>query len=192
VISIPDFLWERLLDEFARLNDPVERVAYLDGFRVGDQKVVTTVTIPDAELHAGYYDVTSAAMSQAGQHFRTYGLARLGQVHTHGGPGCGHSTRDDEAAYSQRIGSVSIVLPYHGQHRPHPTDGSVHIRRHEGWVALDTSQADAAVRLLPSLLDFRSQKWTVSSIATPEPSGTGLFQWIKRTVHRWWSRSRRN
>lgn len=192
MITIPELLWDQLLDEFARIVLPVERVAYLDGLRFGAYGVVTTVTIPDADLHPGYYDVSAAAMSQAGQHFREHGLARLAQVHTHGGPGCKHSLRDDSAAYSQVNGSVSIVLPDHADTRPLPTDGAVHIRRQNGWVLLGPLDANAAVCLVPSLLDYRSPQWTQSTIDTQVTSTGGWSRWIKRLLPPWSSRSRQN
>lgn len=190
MISIPDALWSQLLDEFARVDPAVERVAYLDGYRIGDDGVVTTVTIPDADLHPGYYDVSAAAMSQAGQHFRTYEMARLAQVHTHGGAGCHHSWRDDEAAYSQRSGSVSIVLPYHAARRPQPHEGIVHLREADGWTRLDVPQAASTVRLIPALLDFRSPKWIQSQTDTQAPSTGAWSRWMNRIALRFRSRSR--
>lgn len=190
VIWIPETLWEQLLDEFRRVGKTVERVAYLDGFRVGNDGVVTTVTIPDAELHPGYFSVTAQAMSQAGQHLRTYGMARLAQVHTHGGANCAHSSRDDDAAYSQRPGSVSIVLPFHGASRPAPTGGALHTRQEGGWISLDAVQAPVACQLVPSLLDFRSPKWTKSRTATLARLTAALSGWTKRSLHGWRSVSR--
>lgn len=191
MIWIPEALWEQLLDEFHRVSKTVERVAYLDGFRVGDDGVVTTVCIPDAELCPGYYNVSAQAMSQAGQHLRIYGMVRLAQVHTHGGAGCGHSPRDDAAAYSQRPGSVSIVLPFHGVSRPAPTAGAIHSRQEPGWVLLDAAQAPAACQLIPSFLDFRSPRWTESRTATLARLTAALSSWTRRTVHGWRSASQK-
>jgi hypothetical protein len=191
VISIPSLLWEQLLDEFARIVQPVERVAYLDGFRLGDSGVVTTITIPDAELHGGYFTVTAEAMSQAGRHFRQYGMARLAQVHTHGGAGCQHSGYDDEHAYAQHLGALSIVLPYHADQRPTPFEAAIHIRQPEGWIALDNEEALAMVRVVPSLFDYRSPIWTESTTVTQGRLMASLFRWIKQTASRLPSRFRR-
>jgi hypothetical protein len=191
VIWIPEILWERLLDEFDRVDNAVERVAYLDGFRLGDGGVVTTVTIPDADLYPGYYNVTARAMSQAGQHLRTYGMTRLAQVHTHGGSACAHSPRDDAAAYSQRLGSVSIVLPFHARSHPAPSDGGVHARQAPGWVLLDAAQVPVACRLLPSLLDFRRPKWTESRTGTLARLTAALSRWTRRSVLGWRSASQK-
>lgn len=185
MILIPESSWASLLDEFARVGRAVERVAYLDGIRQGSIGVVTSITIPEADLHPGHYDVSAEAMSQAGQHFRQYGLERLAQVHTHRGDWCNHSPRDDERAYSLRDGSVSIVLPHHALNRPGPADGVVHVRRAGQWQALSVDEASAFVRLVPSLLDFRSSQWFVSPIATKATSA-GAWSRLARRVLRWW------
>ena len=50
MITIPQSIWERMLDEFQRTQKDVERVAYLDGISNGISEVVTTLTFPDAVL----------------------------------------------------------------------------------------------------------------------------------------------
>lgn len=183
MILVPELVWERLLDEFARTVPGVERVAYLDGIRTDEIGVVTMLTIPDADLYPGYFDVSAEAMSQAGTHLRHHELARLVQVHTHGLGGCHHSPRDDAMAYSQREGATSIVLPLHAARRPTPLDGVVHQRDEEHWRALDPGHAAEAVRIIPSILDFRSAKWTESPTATRAPS-TGVWHRLMRLVRR--------
>ncbi len=191
MILIPEGMWASLLDELARVSPMVERVAFLDGVRNGDVAVVTTVTIPDADLYPGFYDVSAEAMSQAGRHLREHGLARLAQVHTHGGSGCGHSGRDNDKAYSQRVGSVSIVLPHHASLRPGPTEGLVHVRRPQGWVPLASADAAISVRLVPQLLDFRSPEWIASPTVTKETS-VAAWRRLRRRAKSWWpSRSRK-
>lgn len=180
MIAIPDALWERLLDEIARTVSGVERVAYLDGFRAGEALIVTTLTIPDAELNPGFFTVGAGSMSQAGRHFRQFGMSRLAQVHTHGGAGCRHSQYDDEHPYSQRAGAISIVLPNHATERPGPLDGIVHIREGDGWVALTTEDAARLIRVVPSLLDFRSQKWIASKPGTLGRLMTNCATWISQ------------
>jgi hypothetical protein len=184
VILIPDGLWASLLDEFARVPPTVERVAFLDGVREGDVAFVTTITIPDADLHPGFYDVSAEAMSQAGRHLREHGLARIAQVHTHGGSGCRHSGRDDDKAYSQRVGSVSIVLPHHAARRPGPTEGLVHVRFPDGWVPITPAETVTSIRIIPSLLDFRSPEWIASPIVTKETS-VAVWRRLLRRANSW-------
>lgn len=191
MILIPDALWNSLLDEFARVAPTLERVAFLDGVREGDVAVVTTITIPAADLHPGFYDVSAEAMSQAGQHLRQYGLARIAQVHTHGGPDCFHSRHDDGNAYSQRPGSMSIVLPHHAAWRPGPTEGLVHVRRPSGWVPLHANEAATTIRRVPTLFDFRSPRWIASPIVTRETSQAVWRRLLRRAGWLWPSRSRR-
>jgi hypothetical protein len=186
VILIPETVWSTLLDEFARAAPNVERVAFLDGVVAADIGVVTTVTIPDADLDPGSYDVSVDAMSEAGQHLRRHHLARLAQVHTHGGTSVRHSEKDDRRAYSQRIGAVSIVIPRHALDRPSALECGVHVRTTDGWRPLRHDQAASLIRLVPSALDFRRPTCLVSLIATKERSAAGLLGSARR-AGRWLS-----
>jgi hypothetical protein len=184
MIELPDTVWERLLDELERHVDGIELVAYLDGVRHSDQGVVTTIVLPDAQLAPRSFTVPAAAMSQAGQHFRKYGLARLLQIHTHGGASCAHSRRDDAMAYSQKPGALSLVLPFHARHRPSPFDGTLHLRDPDGWRALDDQEARSVLRVIPAVLDLRSERWMKSPPATDQPSAAGFGRWIRRRPRR--------
>jgi len=155
VITIPDRLWELMYDEFKRAKRNVERVAYLDGVALDDGGIATTLVIPDAQLAVGWYDVPTGAMSQAGAHFRAFKLVRLAQVHTHPKEWVEHSDRDSEKAYSQELGTVSIVVPFHGKHRPAPQECGVNVRDADGWRLVDATEARSIVRLVPTFLDFR-------------------------------------
>lgn len=166
MLLISEILWSRMLDELEHAPRDVERVAYLDGVRLGDVATVTTVTIPNATLRRGNYHVGAGAIAESGHALRRNGLVRLAQVHTHPTEWVDHSPTDDEMAYSQRAGSISIVLPYHAHRRPDPGSGGVHVRDRSGWRRLSPEDAGVLVRLVPSVLDFRS----------PRP----------RTRRRWW------
>jgi hypothetical protein len=157
MIVIPSSAWRRLIGEFLKTGPALERVGYFDGVRNKDIGVVTTVVIPEAELHPRYYRVSADAMSAAGQHLRRYDLVRLAQVHTHGGVWTGHSKRDDERAYSQRPGALSIVLPDHGLCCPGLGDAGVHLRERGGWRELAPDEVLERIRLVPDFLDFRPE-----------------------------------
>jgi hypothetical protein len=113
------------------------------------------VTLPDAAMHATHFIVCGDAMSQAGQHFRRYGMERLAQVHTHPGRDVRHSPYDDENAYSQLDGALSIVLPHHARRRPELRECGVHVRDDAGWRRLAVSEIEGTICVLPGLLDFR-------------------------------------
>jgi hypothetical protein len=165
-LVLPDSAWERLLDEFAQQQPGVERVAYLDGYRRDDIGVVTTVVIPDATCERGYYSVDAEQMSEAGQHFRAYGIERLAQVHTHADRRLDHSHTDDQMAYSQREGALSLVLPEHAAGRPQPGEGVLHVRTLDGWLGVDPAEVESLITVVPSLMDFRRTTWTASQPAT--------------------------
>lgn len=155
MISVPEACWVVLLDELRHPWRRVERVAFLDGVMGERDSVVTSITVPNAHLAARYYDVSPEAMSEAAAPLREHGLARLAQVHTHGGNWIDHSPRDDAMAYSQKVGAISIVLPHHARRRPRLDQSAVHVREHDGWRRLDAYEAREQIRLVPSLADLR-------------------------------------
>ncbi len=159
MIVLPQLIWDTLLDELRWPRRPVERVAYIDGVRCGDMQVATTLTFPNAEMHPHYFTVSGEAMSEAGKHFRRFGMERLAQVHTHPGWDASHSPFDDENAYCQFDGSLSIVVPQHGRYRPALADCGVHIREPKGWRRLDTQDVENAISIVPGCLDFRRYQW---------------------------------
>jgi hypothetical protein len=155
LITIPESLWEDMQSQFCKEMRLVEQVCYLDGVLTGDIGVVTTITIPCAKLEAGRFHVLPDAMSAAGKHLRSFRLRRLAQVHTHPSDWTGHSAWDDEWAYSQVPGAISIVLPNFGRERPGLNLAGVHLRTEEGWRQLSPEELPQYVRLVPGILDFR-------------------------------------
>lgn len=156
MITIPDYFWERMLDEFARRTRAVEQVCYFDGVRCGEDGMVVALTLPHAQLFRDHFEVSPDAMSQAGKHLRRFQLRRLAQVHTHPGPWVGHSPWDDAKAYSQLEGAVSLVLPNHARARPRLEEAGVHLRRAGGWEQLTAQTVAEVIRVTPSYLDFRA------------------------------------
>lgn len=172
MLSIPDSLWDQMLDALATTASGLERVAYLDGIRWTDRAgrrhgAVTTITLPDAELSAGHYRVSGDAITRASEHLFAHGLIRLAQVHTHGDQCTDHSPVDDARAYSQRDGALSLVLPYHAVRRPRPAQASVHERSATGWTRLQPGQINETLRLVPALVDQRPQLPAKVSITEP-------------------------
>lgn len=188
-IRVPEAVWQTVLDLFERHEPGVERVAYLDGFRIDEAGypdsapddqvfVATTVVVPDAVLSSGNYSVSARAISDAGVHLRTGRMTRVAQVHSHGNDRVKHSPTDDERAYSQRPGAISIVVPFHGTDRPPLASCGVHLRTDAGWQRV---RPDAVIAIIPSILDHRSAPWT----RTPDSARTtGTFSrflaWISR------------
>lgn len=159
MIAIPAWAWKAVVDRFAETGGVVERVAFLDGVASGpaavDGGVVTTVTLPHADESDSHWDVDAHEMSRAGRHLRAHGLVRLAQVHSHPGSWAGHSEEDDELAYSQAPGTVSIVLPAYGLTCPGLGDAGVHVREARAWRRLDRDEVHGLLTIVPSLLDLR-------------------------------------
>lgn len=156
MITIPEHLWERMLDEFARRRRAVEQVCYFDGIRCGEDGIVVALTFPNAKLFPDHFEVPPDEMSRAGKHLRRFQMRRLAQVHTHPGSWVGHSPWDDAKAYSQLDGALSLVLPDHARARPRIEQSGIHIRTTAGWQQLMAPAAAAAVRVVPTYFDFRA------------------------------------
>ena len=157
MLIIPASLWETATTVLREPPHDRERVAYLDGPPGhADARVATTITVPHAEQRAGHFQVTSAEMSRAGLHLRALGLVRHAQIHSHPDGWAGHSGYDDEHAFSQRDGAISIVVPHYAGCAPGIADCGIHVRDEDGWKELDNAQAAAAVMIVPSLVDLRS------------------------------------
>ncbi len=199
MLSIPEPIWNTLLNAFTTAPAGHERVAYLDGVRYRDRTgtvhgVATTVTVPDAVTSPGNYAVNAAAMAHAGHHFEILGLVRLAQVHTHGNRSVGHSKEDDRRAYSQLDGALSLVLPYHGAGRPAPYHAGVHLREPTEWRRVAGDEISQVVRLVPGLIDHRRTSWSASPIGTRATSeadsirstrsGRWPWQWSWRPTRR--------
>ena len=158
MIILPDILWSRMLDEFRWPRKSLERVAYLDGVVTGAGAIITTVTLPNARLEKSHFTVPPEAMSECGTHFRKFSMVRIAQVHTHPGEWIDHSPYDDQMAYSQHRGAMSIVLPKHAKKRPQLTDCGVHIRTEEKWERLPQEKIGELIRQIPGFLDFRRKR----------------------------------
>lgn len=177
MITIPEYLWERMLEEFARWTRAVEQVCYFDGVRCGEDGVVVALTLPHAHLYPDRFEVSPDAMSKAGKHLRQFQLRRLAQVHTHPGSWVGHSPWDDAKAYSQLEGAVSLVLPNHARARPRLEEAGVHLRRAMGWEQLTAQNVTEVIRVTPSYLDFRTD--------LEKPDERSIFQPPRKRP--WWS-----
>ncbi len=198
MLTIPEPVWDTLLTAFAAAPPGHERVAYLDGIRFRGPDgimhgIATTVTVPDAVTTPYNFQVSPDAMAQAGEHFTPLGLVRLAQVHTHGNACTRHSETDDQRAYSQRDGALSLVLPHHATGAPRPAQAGVHVREPVGWRRAHPDDAALLVRLVPGLIDHGSGTWNASPTGTKATSAhtssrsPGPGRWRSR----WWLRQAR-
>ncbi len=199
-LRIPEAVWLAILDLLGTHRPGVERVAYLDGFRIDEAGypdvaldaqvfVATTVVVSEAVLRPRNYVVPAEAVSAAGRHLRVGRMTRVSQIHTHGNDWVEHSPTDDDRAYSQRPGAVSIVVPFHGATRPELEDCGVHVRTATAWQRV---RPDSVIKIIPSVLDHRSTTWEPARNSTHSGATCSRFrEWIKtawmRLVHSGWS-----
>lgn len=156
-VVIPASAWEAAVTALRRPPHDRERVVYLDGPRPeGRLAVVTTVTVPQADEHEGQFRVEAQEMSRAGRHLRHLGLMRLAQLHSHPSSWTGHSPYDDEMAFSQRDGALSIVVPFFAGCAPGLLDCGVHVRGPGGWRELHADEVSDVIQVVPSMIDLRS------------------------------------
>lgn len=182
-VTIPRHFWLALISEFAKHGSAVERVAYFDGYLTDmagypdatPVAVVAALVLPDARLAPGNYEVSATAMSQAGSHLRARRMTRLAQIHTHGNDWVDHSHTDDAHAYSQRIGSLSIVMPRHAITNPTLDECGVHVRTAVGWQRLTSAETQSYVRIEPSLYDYRNP-----ACLEPTSQSIGTFSLFRR------------
>ena len=168
MLTIPEPVWDTLVAAFKAAPPGHERVAYLDGIRFRGHDgithgVATTVTVPDAVTTPFNFRVSPEAMAQAGEHFTPLGLVRLAQVHTHGNACTRHSPTDDQRAYSQRDGALSLVLPHHAAGAPRPERAGVHVREPAGMAACPPRRGKPADPPRPR--PHRSQEQPVERIS---------------------------
>lgn len=165
-VLIPSAIWESLMDVFNAHRPRVERVAYLDGYKVDTtgyhgihpdavSHIAVAVTVPDAVLRPLSFEVPAIAMSEAGMHLRSERMTRLAQVHSHATVWVEHSPTDDERSYSQREGSISIVVPSHGITRPTLDECGIHVRTSSGWRRTRGKGPETVVLVTPSMRDYR-------------------------------------
>ena len=155
-LIIPSGTWQAAMTALRQPPHDHERVAYLDGPRPpGDTAIATTLTLPHAEEREGNFYISASEMSRAGGHLRRLHLMRLAQIHSHPATWTGHSPYDDEMAFSQRDGAISIVVPNYAGSAPGIADCGVHVRQPDGWHELNPREKSDAVQLVPSIVDLR-------------------------------------
>lgn len=136
----------------------VETACFWFGVNVGRDQVATTLALPKLYQTAGGYRVDSVSMRRLSSLMSEQGLENLAQVHTHPSNWIGHSSFDDEHAYSTRKGSLSLVWPNYGLSFNHDLTGvGVHEYRRNDWVELPVSEIRERIRIIDSVADCRWQ-----------------------------------
>ena len=117
-VFVGDTLAQRtadLLDSFAE-ERPSEGVVYWFGLELGEQAVVTTLVVPDADTQTGAVHTTIQANVQALSTIVGTPLVLLGQTHSHPASNVRHSPIDDRDTFARFEGALSVVVPYFGRY----------------------------------------------------------------------------
>lgn len=134
----------------------VEAACLWFGVENGGVRVATTLALPMLLQSAGSYRMKPSSLRSIAMEMRKQGLVAVAQVHTHPASWVGHSTYDDERAYSTREASLSFVWPDYGRRVGHDLEGiGVHERRDGRWEQLGEEEVGWRVRLVDSLADHR-------------------------------------
>ena len=155
MLIIPSSVWEGMQSEFQKRRSRVEQVCFLEGYEFRGQKVVTTFTFPRAELRRDFFHIDSEQISRAALHLRAFNLRRLAQVHTHPRDWVGHSEYDNDHAYSQSEGALSIVLPNYGLRTVNLDKAGVLVRTLSEWLEINPEDKANFVVIVPSKVDLR-------------------------------------
>jgi hypothetical protein len=144
----------RLLDSFAT-ERPSEGVVYWFGLEFDSIAAVTTLVVPDADTSGG--GVTTSAVANAAAIGAIVGtpLVYLGQAHSHPGSHVGHSSVDDHETFARFDGAISVVVPWFGRYGFDLRRCGVH--RHVGGRFQKVENLDAHIRVVPGLVDQRSE-----------------------------------
>src|SRR5437016_3572026 len=100
---------ERILPTFRGPDGDHEGIAFLAGLELTDLTLFTTVVAPVAEHSHGRVFCSRAHVLSIARASRAWGLAVLGQIHTHPGPSSYHSEGDDAMVLMPFEGMLSLV-----------------------------------------------------------------------------------
>jgi hypothetical protein len=145
----------RLLVSFAEVEDS-EGVVYWFGLQQGDQAVVTTLVVPNADTTCGRVLTSAASNAEALGAIVGTPLVLIGQAHSHPFEYVGHSSVDDRDTFAQFPGAVSVVVPFFGREGIDLSICGIHRHIDGKFRRIRSSQTHKHIRVLPSLADFRT------------------------------------
>jgi hypothetical protein len=145
----------RLLVSFAEVEDG-EGVVYWFGLQLGDQAIVTTLVVPNADTTGGRVSTSASSNAEALGAIVGTPLVLIGQAHSHPFEYVGHSSVDDRDTFAQFPGAISVVVPFLGREGIDLPTCGVHRHIDGKFRRIRSSQTHKHIRVLPGLADFRA------------------------------------
>jgi hypothetical protein len=122
-----------------------------------DVQVVTTVVNPKQRVSSGNFEIPYEGTRAMGQALASHQLVNVAQLHAHPADWVGHSSWDDQRAYSSRDHALSIVWPHYGTGLPPIDDWGIHECLGGSWRRLSPSAARDRIRIVPAVLQLRGE-----------------------------------
>lgn len=156
-VYITENLLERtreLLASFAN-HSRSEGIVYWFGFELGEQAIITTLIVPDADTKWGCIRTSPQANAQALSAIIGTPLMLLGQAHSHPGEFVRHSETDDKETFASFDGAISVVVPHFGRESINLETCGIHRHINRTFQYIEPSDISEHIKLLPGEADFR-------------------------------------
>lgn len=145
---------ENALPAFRGAEGPHEGIVFWGGVEKGQTTYLMMAVVPRARHKWAWVQSDEAAVREAAQAFRRFGLGLLAQVHSHPGDDVRHSDGDDRMVLLPFEGMLSIVVPRYGTRGMRRLLGcGIHQFQNGRWI-LCVEDLDR-VTLLPEAIDLR-------------------------------------
>jgi hypothetical protein len=155
------FITQTLLDRTGRIlasfaeNRKSEGIVYWFGFEWGNNSIVTTLIVPDADMRWGCVSTTPEANAEALSVVIHTPLVLLGQAHSHPAHKVRHSLVDNRETFARFDGAVSIVVPFFGHRGLKLSRCGVHRHIDGTFRVIQPSKVNDHLRVLPGEADLR-------------------------------------
>jgi hypothetical protein len=154
VLLIPDAVWLMTLEVFASYAAAgVEAGCFWYGVRDEGKAFASIVGVPRQRNYPRYFEIDADDLAALTEIACAQDLIAVAQLHGHPGKDVNHSPWDDSCVVSRKV--FSLVLPRYGTSPCPVGDIGVHRFERDRWNRLAATDAGAALRFLPGLVDMR-------------------------------------
>jgi hypothetical protein len=154
VLLVSNLIWETTLTLFSEYAAAaVEAGCFWYGHKADDFAVAGVVGIPRQHNYQQHFEIDADDLAALTEVACASGLVAVAQLHSH--PGCDvkQSPWDEQRVISQNVSS--LVLPYYGASPCALDTVGMHRFIHGEWKLLSVIEAEAALQVMPALVDMR-------------------------------------